>query len=160
MKSTVVPHAVYVKTHGLPERGGAAASPEIRSLWAKLQKLQPMNGNSGEFVIVEKTDADEDLRRVRDRVYSGLRGYLRRSSPRTFAVRMRLRRDEGHVLLWRELLPPQSPATIADHVEQPAKPEATDQPSLPLPRDKREKVRPAPLPHVVAETPRVAAMAR
>jgi hypothetical protein len=156
MKSTVVPHEVYVKTHGLPERRNAACSPEIRSLWAKLQKLQPMNGNSGEFVIVEKTDADEDLRRVRDRVYSGLRGYLRRASPRTFAVRMRLRREEGHVLLWRELLPAQS-AGIA---EQPAKPEATDTPNPAVTRDKREKARPAPLPHVVTENPRVAAMAR
>ncbi len=145
MKSTVISKAAYVAAHGVPVCRAGSVDPEIKALWSKLVKLQAMppgsNGNgAGEYLIVEPNQ-DEDLKRIRARVYGGLRSYMRRQSPRTFVFRMLRRPSEHHVLLWKEPLPAQPQAATADHAELTAKAEASGTAHLPLPRDKREKVR-------------------
>jgi hypothetical protein len=159
MKTSVISKAAYVVAHGAPARSGSSFDPEIVSLWNKLQKLQmTTTGNGGgEYIIVEP-EKDEDLRHLRTRVYGGIRTYARRVRPATFAVRMLLRRDESHVLVWREPLP--SPATV----EQASRPEhLRENDRRPVVRgDRREKARPsvaAPGP-LLTEPPRVAAVQR
>ncbi len=107
MKTSVVSVPAYVAAHGVPELRGTVR-PEVRAIWTKIQKLAPIsakagngNGHSGEYILIE-ADADEDLKRLRNIVYCGLRGCLRRMEPKNFKLRMLLRRDEHHVVLWKE----------------------------------------------------------
>jgi hypothetical protein len=144
MKVSIVKAPAYIATHGVPEARGGAENPQIKALWAKWVKLEPIkhgsngsNGHSGEYIVVEKSDEQDDLRLLKNRLYSGLRGYVRRQSPRMFALRLMLRRTENHVLVWKEQLPAQ-PSATAERIEQPC-----ETPSAPLPRDRREKGRPA-----------------
>jgi hypothetical protein len=132
MKTSIVAAQAYIATHGAPQLARGTANPEVKSIWTKLLKLEPMaagsngngNGHKGQYLVVEKTDED-DLRSVRNRVNAGLRRYQRRLSPRTFAVRMRLREDENHLLIWREMLAADAPV-VAD---APVPVERTEQPT-------------------------------
>jgi hypothetical protein len=169
MKTSVVSAPAYIAAHGLPVPRGGSEDPEVRALWAKLSKLEPIkmphgsNGNGGgQFIVIEPEKDEDDLRLIKSRTYSALRGYMKRAVPRTFAFRLQLRRDEHHVLLWKEALPVQAPQAhapaTAELAEQPTGPEqkreAVARPRLaPRGRDGREKTRnePGPQPHLTTD---------
>lgn len=135
MKTSIVTAAAYIQTHGAPQLARGTANPEVKSIWTKLLKLEPMaagsngTGHKGQYLVVEKTDED-DLRSVRNRVNAGLRRYQRRLAPRTFVVRMRLREDERHLVIWREMLAADAPVVADAPVQVERTEQSTNAPAV------------------------------
>jgi hypothetical protein len=112
MKASVIGRAAYIQAHGEPSRSGGSLDPHVASLMGKLQKLQMSNGNgSGEYILIEP-DKDEELKTVRSRVYGAIRASVRRMRPATFAVRMLTRRDEHHILVWKQPIVADAPVVV------------------------------------------------